>query len=118
MFGKKKNNETNQYDAEMLKLRSELAEIGSEMTKKVKDVYIKSQAVTLYLDGTSDWERACADRYEAQQSLHCSIEAYDNKRAEILRYAVVNCYNFEQHWNDTLDSHTWIENTLKHFLKK
>ena len=117
MFRKKVAHEINEWDAHMKVLRDELAEIGWYMDKKIEDAYIKSKAVALYVEGSPDWKKAVADRNAAQERLHCSIGAYDSKRAEILRYTTVNYYNFEQHWSDTLDSHVWIEKHLKYILK-
>lgn len=119
MFGKKKIvDEVNEWDAHMKTLRDELAEIGWNMDKKVEDAYIKAQAVAVYLNGSPDWKKACKDRDLAQQRLHCSIGAYDSKRAEILRYDAVNEYNYEQPWSATIESHERIEKHLAYFLKK
>lgn len=117
MFKRITNNEINEYDAHMKILRDELAEISWNMDKKIDDAYIKSKAVTLYVEGSPDWKKAVADRNAAQERLHCSIGAYDSKRAEIQRYTILNCYNFEQSWSETIDSHVWIERHLSYILK-
>ena len=117
MFGKKKVvNEINAYDNHMNTLRNELAEIGWEMDKKVKDAYIKSQAIALYMENTPDWEQAVADRNAAQIRLRCSIGAYDSKRAEIIRYSESYKDKFEQSWSVTVESHVKIERELAFIL--
>lgn len=119
IFGKKNTEPERTFaDRTLLEARNELSEIGWRLNDKIEKIFIREKALSLYIPGDADYEKAEQDLYNARLSLKNTIAEYDDKAAAIERFKKAHAEEITVRLALYDDSHGWIEKTVKRLFKK
>lgn len=117
MFGFKKQEveEFNEYDEEMRSLRNTLCALGHDIETKAVKIYLKSQTLCVYLNGTENYNQAFSEVEELKKRLDKAMKYFDEEFAKTEDYWANNHEKFTYDWDaPRTTSHDWVEIGLKH----